>query len=108
MKSLKKYRSAENRSLLCMCWSVDKRSLMHWGGPMRGSNGRASCSARMHGNGFEVWMRCEVREDTSATENVGATRSIKDALDEDSSTARTEALNIDDAPLSALLDTLDN
>src|SRR5260363_82987 len=98
MKSLKKYRSAENRSLLCMCWSVDKRSLMHWGGPMRGSNGRASCSARMHGNGFEVL------EDTSATENVGATRSIKDALDEDSSTARTEALNIDDAPLSALLD----
>ncbi|CCD29938.1 putative phage protein [Candidatus Glomeribacter gigasporarum BEG34] len=51
---------------------------------------------------------CEVLEDTSATENVGATRSIKDALDEDSSTARTEALNIDDAPLSALLDTLDN
>src|SRR5260363_364091 len=98
MKSLKKYRSAENRSLLCMCWSVDKRSLMHWGGPMRGSNGRASCSARMHG------IVCEVLEDTSATENVGATRSIKDALDEDSSTARTEALNIDDAPLSALLD----
>src|SRR5260364_420086 len=98
MKSLKKYRSAENRSLLCMCWSVDKRSLMHWGGPMRGSNGRASYSARMPG------IVCEVLEDTSATENVGATRSIKDALDEDSSTARTEALNIDDAPLSALLD----
>src|SRR5260364_289251 len=65
MKSLKKYRSAENRSLLCMCWSVDKRSLMHWGGPMRGSNGRASCSARMHGNGFEVWMRCALRASQS-------------------------------------------